>query len=501
MKKLILIGIIATSYLTAAQINSDEVKQVVSNTSNKFTDNFDSSTNDKFVIPTATNLNNITKPSDFPIVSNITNCSVFNPGQLAMKMQNKMNFMVNNQKAFDAWDVPFFGSFTPFSISTKISNKKFYLHVTKKPYIRVENLTYSLYDADKNETIPDTTITVDNPLKANFPSWTVKNAYKNVVVQFNYDEAIPYNGFNKVKCTADATTVNSFEDAKDEKDVVIKIADTCYQHHEIYESDTPVEVKCPVDLSTTDKTYTNQNEIKNDGNLKIFAIPETQYFKFTFNPNNKKVEMTTDACINPKDYNENTFKDDIQNNATCYKKVIYKCYTYYVSKKQKTEYSNDHFAIRPDKFDINFKKSVIRQGAVDFVNIKALDNQGNVTTNYNNSSTNLDVKFNDGAYTNAQYSFDIANGTSTGKVIFTQQNDSVTMNITDPHFADIDEDDTTQKCRDITGDSNSVKVTDASKYWAGVGTGEAENNPTDNTVDSTVRQNVKKDLHFKKIMW
>jgi len=174
----------------------------------------------------------------------------------------------------------------------------------------------------------------------------------------------------------------------------------------------------------------------------------------------------------------------------------YKCYKYVTEVQAgKEDISDDNFAVRPDKFDIHFKKSTIRIGAVDYTSIKVVDANGNVVDTYNKSSKDLEVSG------DVQYGFEIINGVSRGGqfIFYTPGKDQV-ISVKDTTFADVDKDDTTDSCREIVG-TQVVNVKDISKNWAGRGTEEVENNPKKTTVQSDVRQNVRKDLHFVKINW
>jgi hypothetical protein len=173
--------------------------------------------------------------------------------------------------------------------------------------------------------------------------------------------------------------------------------------------------------------------------------------------------------------------------------------------------SSDSFAIRPAHFRVHLP-SHIKQNIPVPVKIEVVDSKGNIIENYNNSSANLDVTFSPNV--KAQYAFDIVNGKGSGTVKFLEAVNGVKMEVSDPHFADIDKDDTSSNNRtvdtDTTKSTNSddsssttsdVSSHNPSKYWAGVGTNESENNPTKNTIDSDIRQNTTKDLHYKRMGW
>ena len=185
-----------------------------------------------------------------------------------------------------------------------------------------------------------------------------------------------------------------------------------------------------------------------------------------------------------------TLPHDVSSAGVCYSKD-----------ETKTEYSTDDFAIRPNAFSINLKKSKVKEGTIDYATIKALQKDGaSVVDNYTNSSMNLDVK--DINAEGVQYTFEINNGLSNkAQFMFLKPTDSNKVVITDKHYADVDSDDTIADCREFSGESNEVEVVESSKYWAGTGTNEAENNPETTTIQSKIKQNTKKDLHFQKMGW
>ena len=172
---------------------------------------------------------------------------------------------------------------------------------------------------------------------------------------------------------------------------------------------------------------------------------------------------------------------------------------------------SDSFAIKPAHFRVHLPSHITQNIAVP-VTLEVVDAKGNIIENYNNSSANLDVTFSPNV--KAQYAFDIVNGKGSGTVKFLEPVNGVKMEVSDPHFADVDKDDTSSDNRTVDTDSSTSTNSDnsssttsdvsshnPSKYWAGVGTNEPENNPTKNTIDSDIRQNTKKDLHYKKMGW
>jgi len=181
----------------------------------------------------------------------------------------------------------------------------------------------------------------------------------------------------------------------------------------------------------------------------------------------------------------------------------YTCYKYTTRQEAKHDESTDDFAIKPDLFNILFKKGTVKVGSTTLATIESKNgaNPAQITTNYNNSSLNLNVTG------DAQYSFDIQNGSTNAAQFVFLKKGTQTITITDTHYTDVDKGEevnannpTSDSCRYVTG-SATINVIEPSKSWAGTGTGEAENNPTNNSINSTIKQNTHKDLHFKKMGW
>jgi len=368
-------------------------------------------------------------------------------------------FTSDPNKCFNAYDIPFTSSTgtttSPVSLSTKTAGKDFIFKITKKPTCIVNNVTYSLVDNKTGNEIPGTTNTITNPADANFAQFNVSNSYKDVSVKFSYKK----------------TVVNT--------------------------SSTPTEVTCPT--STSDYTIvTSYNDIPQT--TGIFAVPQQECYQFTYSSVNGFAKQKTSCPLKPTIVSALPAKPST---STTYAIVSgYKCYKYpTTSSSIKVDYSTDNFAIKPSQFDITLKKSPIKVGQVEPMDLKVLNNNSIITTNYKNSSTNLIVTLTP-SNTKAQYGFDINNGVLSKSVLsFATTNSDVSMKILDEHYADVDSDDTFQTCRNIEGTSNTINIIGTSKYWAGTGTNEKENNPTNNTISSEVKQNTKKDVHFQKLGW
>jgi len=361
-----------------------------------------------------------------------------------------LNAAANPNRCFNAVDIVLAN---PSSIMTKTAGEDFVLKTIKKPTCMVSNITYSLVD-DKGNDIAGSTATITSPGANGFLVFNVPNAYKDVKVKFTYDQMIPSTPY-QVSCT------NIINDPHQ------------YRFRFRFEN-------------------MNQNE------LGTYVIPTgtVECYNIT-NGSVAKVQCSSD----PTEYQfQFSFQNMAQNrNGKFALATNYACYRNYTTVHQ-IEYSTDNFAIKPDRFNITFKKTDVKTGQTDYVSIQTVDTNNNITTNYKNSSITLKPTFS--PVVNAQYAFDIYNGEAkNGKVIFNEAKSNVTMTLTDTDYTAVDADDTAQSCRTITGTSNSVNISAPSKYWAGTGTNETQNNPTTNTIQSDVKQNVKKDSHFNKVNW
>jgi hypothetical protein len=201
-----------------------------------------------------------------------------------------------------------------------------------------------------------------------------------------------------------------------------------------------------------------------------------------------------------------------------------------------TEYSSDDFAIRPNKFDINFKRDKVFTGEFVPMSIEALGfanatDTPQITTNYSTNSDNLDISFvkSDGTPSSigfmqtdgtifynpnhssttsgvrVQYYFELQNGKlAQYQLLFTRPDTEIKMDIVEKNgkeWAIVDADDTKDACRLVSGESNEINVTETSKSWIGFGTGAKSNDPSTKTIDTDIRQNVDKDIRFKRMNW
>ena len=193
----------------------------------------------------------------------------------------------------------------------------------------------------------------------------------------------------------------------------------------------------------------------------------------------------------------------------------FKCYkvTFETTTTSYEEYSTDDFAIRPDRFEVALAKSSAKVGGYIPMSVKAVNSKDATTTTYSKKSTELnlgtapdDLKI--------QYSFDIQNGVSKNANLYFTQEGTAKLYLNEKvgdEFAIIDSDDTkesyvdmfgsTHYCRLIGGESGDVTINGISRYWAGTGTGEDENDPQKTSISVSIVQNTKKDLHFQKMGW
>ena len=299
-------------------------------------------------------------------------------------------------------------------------------------------------------------------------TFNVKNAYKNVSVRFIHLKPLKCeleNGFKWLYQCVKKIDNAIQEQPTNIKDILNKpfvLADQfqCFEVNSSNWMNRGEPVSCPANI----------DEIKDK--LPTYNTPPTAKFYYAIPKENKCYQIE-----NPCD-----------------------THNPYISQ------SSDNFAIRPDHFEVTLPSN-IHANIPAKITVEVKNASGDIITNYNNSSANLKVIFKDkdGNPVDAQYSFDIRNGKGTGKVIFSNPVEGVTVSIEDEHFADIDKDDTPEDKRIAKTDSPSSSTSNVSnggsKYWAGVGTNEKENTPTKNTINSDIKQNVKKDLHFQKMGW
>jgi len=177
----------------------------------------------------------------------------------------------------------------------------------------------------------------------------------------------------------------------------------------------------------------------------------------------------------------------------------YRCYN--VTLKKETshyiEYSTDNFAIRPKKFLIEIPEK-IKQSTLDLLNAYAL-NDDNDIVDYNSSGTSYEISFNKPI--KIQYNFYLVNGKGTFRAHFNSAENDVVMALKEckNEFAKIDEDDTNNECRMTSFVSDEFDISAGSKGWSGMGTGEKENDPSKNSIEVDIRQNVMKDLRFQRV--
>jgi hypothetical protein len=271
---------------------------------------------------------------------------------------------------------------------------------------------------------------------------------------------------------------------------------------------------------TANKEITSQKDIVKDKFI-INAEFNTSYrnlkVKFDYDRDEYKIKYQEIECPWRNEYNfavsmistnfpEYKKTEDISKEEEIghYYESLEKCYVVNLEKETKhyTEYSTDNFAVRP-QFDINIKKHVKTGRNIPFT-INAVNEHGDIDDKYSTSSLYTNVTSNKNIP--IQYAFDIKNGKSTSSSVlfFTKPAEDVKVIITEKpgyEWAIVDADDTADSCRLVSGESKEINITDASKSWAGAGTDKEYNNPSQNSIQSNVKQNIKKDLHFNRLSW
>ena len=169
--------------------------------------------------------------------------------------------------------------------------------------------------------------------------------------------------------------------------------------------------------------------------------------------------------------------------------------------EHKEENSTDNFAIRPYEFNITLRKKSLKVGENTPLYLEVIDYKNNIINEYSKSSIELEANATDNVP--VQYSFDIKNGKSlpSGIIQFLKDKDDISVIFRDTKFATIDDDDTKNSCKDINGTVNNIKIIKNYKSWAGSSTENSSNNPQNKTINSKIKQNQNRDLHFQKMGW
>ena len=176
----------------------------------------------------------------------------------------------------------------------------------------------------------------------------------------------------------------------------------------------------------------------------------------------------------------------------------------YIKTSHEEENSTDDFAVRPKQFNISADSSVF-VGKPLKIDITTTGENGKISTNYNANDINLNTTITD-PKTHLSYYFDIVNGKlAHHRFYFSKASDDVKIDINEKvgqEWAIVDSDDTSDDRRLISkGESNSIKVNETSKSWAGVSTGDKANNPSTKTITSDIRNNSNRNLKFRKVNW
>ena len=412
-------------------------------------------------------------PSSMAGIANGANDFLKNCAQASSDDSTKNNeFLADSDKCFNAYDISYTslggGIVYPTSISTKTAGDDFIIKVTKKSSCNVNSVTLSLVDNETGNVIDGTTQTINNPATQNFVTFNIPNIYKNVSVKFEYPLS-----------TTKLTNIGK-----------------CPSFKAMVDATTDIHGSGIFAVPTDYKCYTIKKSLISNmmGMMKITHNP----IEVAQDKCNAAADIATDAA---KFMNSFLSKFGFKSHTYFKVAIDWNCYEITTDTDNKTDYSTDNFAIKPKEFQITLKKSTIKRGRIEPIALNVVNYNDDLSTNYANDSTNLLVTFNP-SDTDAQYEFNINNGKIEQSILsFSSTKNNVSMTITDEHYADVDSDDTLQTCRNIAGTSNNINIIGNSKYWAGTGTNEKENDPTIHTITCEIKQNVKKDLHFQKMNW
>jgi hypothetical protein len=172
---------------------------------------------------------------------------------------------------------------------------------------------------------------------------------------------------------------------------------------------------------------------------------------------------------------------------------------------QKIACARDNFAIKP-KFNIPAHQPVKKNHNID-LNITVVDGNGNVYTDYNKISDDLNFEvestIGERVYS-LMYDFRIVDGVIDEKYIRYPEANTLKFTLSEvangEEFAKVDIKDTPDEQRLIKGVSPEIVITTTySHYYAGQGTGESENSPSKMTYTSEIKS--KTDRVYHKLGW
>ena len=169
------------------------------------------------------------------------------------------------------------------------------------------------------------------------------------------------------------------------------------------------------------------------------------------------------------------------------------------------ENSTDDFAVRPDSFYVHVDNNNTFVGKPLKIDISAIDPDGYPSQNYNTTDLQLNTNITD-PNTYLSYCYNIINGEIAGyRFFFKKPSNNVKIQISEKlgqEWAITDADDTTDSRRLISeGESNSIKVNETSKSWAGTGTGKKANDPKTQTITSNIRDNTNRNIKYNRMCW
>jgi len=169
------------------------------------------------------------------------------------------------------------------------------------------------------------------------------------------------------------------------------------------------------------------------------------------------------------------------------------------------ENSTDNFAVRPKEFQVYVDNNITLVEKPLKINITAIGENGIVSTNYNESDIYLNTNITD-SNTYLSYFYNIKNGKIDNyRFFFTRPSNDVKIQISEKvgkEWARVDRDDTTNNRRLIyPGISNSIKIYETSKKWAGTAIGNKVDETSKNSINSNIRINRTQNLKFHKMTW
>ena len=255
------------------------------------------------------------------------------------------------------------------------------------------------------------------------------------------------------------------------------------------------------EIDYTPSSFSVTNQTKEHGYMimpikfNVHNAYRDVFVHFSYNIKNR--EVSCNGSVYAHTLKDDKFEVGVGASAKCYITT---------TTTSKEENATDDFAVRPKQFNISADSTAFVGKPLN-IDITAIGANGknDISTNYNEDDMDLNT-ITDPSNIYLSYFYNIINGKiGSHKFFFTKPSNDVKIKISEKlgkEWAIVDSDDTTDSRRLITpGESNSIKVLETSKNWAGVGTGEKENSPTNKTIQSDIRDNVNRNLKFNKMSW